>query len=191
MLEHEEQDRPEKEPNQFKDTTLENVDRSAVSFGGDATVNNYYFGLPQLTLEELLQKGEQKLLAGQLSGAAKIFSEALDLEPDNPEANLFCAISLLNGEGADRLTPQKLARVEACLEKSTQSTKTAVNAWVIWGIVRYDYYFLNSRSMGKPGLNEIKQRLVEESVIDNKDIPQLLNKIRPSENALDYFHLKS
>lgn len=191
MLEHEEPDKSEKEPNQFKDITLENVDRSAIAFRGNATVKNYFFDAPQPTLEDLLQKGEQKLRGGQFSGAVEIFREALVLEPENPEANLFCAIALLNGEGADRLSPQNLAQVEACLKKSAQSNKTAAGAWVIWGTVRYDYYFLNSRSMGNPSLNEIKQRLVEESAAENQNLSQWLDKIQPSQDALDFFDLKS
>lgn len=124
----------------------------------------------------------------------KAYKVALDrctelLDRDVPahyaEAHLLAAMALLEGETSARLTEGTLRKVESHLLETSEDPVFAATAWMIWGLVRYDYYFLNSLSMGQPSLSTIRHRLAAFDP-DSAD-RDLLQNVSATPDAWRYF----
>jgi hypothetical protein len=140
--------------------------------------------------QDWLQSARAALMSRDFDQALEASEAALsEHDPHEPEAHLLAAVALMRGVGADRLKDSTIKKVERHLEMAanSQAPETAATAWAVWGLVRYDYYYLNRRPMGTPGLAAIRSKLddmapapVEVSVV---------RQVHASQNARRHFGL--
>jgi hypothetical protein len=106
-----------------------------------------------------------------------------------PEAHLLKAVALLGGIGADQLKESSFRQVERSLEIAalSETLSIAAAAWAIWGVARFDYYYLNGRPMGTPSLEAMRNKLSE--LRQSTAEEPLIRQIRASRSARRYFGL--
>jgi hypothetical protein len=139
---------------------------------------------------DLMQLARTKLHEGDYEAALRACEAAFsDHGAGEPEAHLLTAVALMGGIGADKLKESTFRQVERSLEIAAMSKTPgiAAAAWAIWGIARFDYYFLNGRPVGTPSLEAMRNKLSElrQSTVDEP----LLRQIRASRSAKRYFGL--
>lgn len=141
----------------------------------------------QPTVAALIERARNLLGQSSYKTAVEICEQALQEEPEQPEANLLIAIALMYGRGADQLRDNIVRRVERHLQSALDDPATEATALAVLGIVKYDHYIVNGLFAGKPTLKQIKQQL-EIAGPDNID-PLLLKHVKASRAALKQIDL--
>jgi len=72
---------------------------------------------------------------------------------------LFSAIAMLKGKGADTFSTSLIQRVEKHLESAGKDKNLKHTALVVLGIIKHDHYFINGLYQGEPSLVEIKKSI--------------------------------
>jgi hypothetical protein len=100
---------------------------------------------------DILDEARKALVNCDYPQAISLCEGITSRQPDHPQANLLLAVALMRGDGADQINNKsRVEQVEASLRRATQHPTTAVTAWAIWGIVRFDYYVMGYKLMEYP-----------------------------------------
>lgn len=109
----------------------------------------------------------------------------LDSNPEDSLLNIFYVIASLKGKGADRYQTATIKKLEKHLGNACDDKEYYFTALIIWGLIKYDHYKLNSYLQEKPTLDDIKKSLVGNYIEEiNLD---LIRKLKVSESAYEYF----
>lgn len=169
---------------------VEQVNALALATGGptlavDATATGVAAG--DAGVDAALRQARAYLALASYEAAAQACALVLNQQPDQPDAHLFAAIALMAGHAPDRLEQTTLQRVEAHLRQATAHNDSPATAWALWGMLRYDTYYVNNLAMGAPSLAEIRQELrrAEPGAIDM----HLLGLVKHSRDAETFIGL--
>ncbi len=88
--------------------------------------------------------------------AASLLSSHISRFPEDMEAHLLYAISLVAGQSLDKLDVKEMKRIETHLVRSRSRPKTYPLATIVLAIVKHDYYLINGLDEGEPSFNRLR-----------------------------------
>lgn len=136
---------------------------------------------------ELLEKIKRQIIFGDYEKAIKECESTLNNNPSNSLANLLLPIATLKGKGADRFQSSVIKRLEKHLSNACDDDRYYPTALVVWGLIKYDHYKLNSYWQDAPTLTDLKALLDE---IDLEKINfDIVENIKASPSAYDFLGL--
>lgn len=81
----------------------------------------------------------------------------------NAQANLFAAIALLEGRGADLLPDTRIKKAKSHLKRIRNSSYLYPLSLIVLGIIKYDCYFAHGEEDGEDSslsFTEIKNKII-------------------------------
>jgi hypothetical protein len=143
--------------------------------------------LEEPSIDKLVQEATDALNFNDFEKSIKTCNKIFNLNQKSPEANLIAAVALIKGRNMQSLNKESIALIESNLQCAVEDPVFAYTAWVIWGVVKFDYYFLGRRIMGTPSLDQIKQELNKANIMSLNR--KLVKKIKVSSTAKKFFGL--
>jgi len=99
--------------------------------------------VPQITGQELLNRGIQLLNKRAYREAIYVLSEATKTEPSLSDAYYYLAIALLSGKKPKKTDGWTITSIEEKLNSAVYGDATSSKSYVLWAIVKYGYYAMN------------------------------------------------
>jgi hypothetical protein len=133
----------------------------------------------------------RKLLSEDEIKKARVECERLlEQNSDVPLIHLLSAIAILMDEGPSPFLPSSIRLIEKHLKNACKDEKVKFTAYIIWGIIKHDHYYLNGLAEGKPSLEDIK-RTIERTDPDLVDVSllELISIDSITRKALGLHHL--
>lgn len=158
------------------------------------TVENQYnagkiiFNSPPAPTEaDLFKKGKKLLDAKSYEQAVKILEQCIEINPDNSETYYYLAIALLHGNNPKLMGHSTIRKIEKYLKTATRIEPKLGGAYVLWAIVKHDFYMLNGMYDRPPTYQDLLsmnytlsqkhiQEIIEHVNSDNNPILQWLKK---------------
>lgn len=114
--------------------------------------------------------------------------QILDKENESFEARTLIALSILEGIGADRISHKSILKIDQYMMHIWNSGREDIKTWlIIWGLIRYDYYYLQGLPMEEPTIYTLRNRLFV--MTDTNIDKSYLEMLNSSSEALDFFRV--
>lgn len=97
----------------------------------------------KLGASELVKRGIQLVQIHEYRQAVDILKQAISLEPSVANAQYYIALALLNGQRPRLLPLITIQEIQRRLRVSVQQDDKCSHAYVLWAIVKEDYYVMN------------------------------------------------
>ena len=119
---------------------------------------------PERPIPELIELAHDSLNVANYNHTLEVCEKVFKQDPSHPLANILSAIALMRGGGTNELLPETATRVEAHLQRVTDTLPHTTIAWVILGLVKHDCYVWLGKDQKKPSIKEIKQNFEPKNI---------------------------
>jgi len=141
------------------------------------------------SIEELEGKGKQLLQAREYQLTITVFEQVLNLSPCSADAQYYISLALLNGQRPRLLTLSTIREIERRLQIATRHSPKSSHCFVLWAIVKEDYYVLNGLYDTPPTSSELLQRV---SSISVTHFDEMIEHIQaPNNRVWEWLHTLS
>lgn len=115
---------------------------------------------------ELVERGKFLLKAHLYVAAVKVLEEALRIGPDMADVQYYLAIALLQGQRPKLLRFSTVRAVESYLQAAICRQPSLGRAYLLWAVVKYDYYVLNGMFERSPTHLDLVRKGVQFLTLD-------------------------
>lgn len=106
--------------------------------------DNIIFNSPPAPTEaDLFEKAKRLLNVNSYEQATNVLEQCIEINPDNPETYYYLAIALLRGNNPKLIGLSTIRKIEKHLKTAIQIEPKLGGAYVLWAIVKYDFYVQN------------------------------------------------
>ena len=109
----------------------------------------------QSSISELKKRGCQLVAGRSYMQAINVFEEVLGIDSTVSEIHYYIALSLLNGKRPKLLGLQTIRKAEEHLKNAIRLDKRCGHAYILWAIIKYDFYVLNGMFDRSPTYDEL------------------------------------
>lgn len=141
----------------------------------------HQYGPQAPTATELFEQGKAALARKDYRRARDCFSAALDTGQVSADMYYCHALALLDGKRPKLHNRSHIQIVERQLEQATAVDSNCGHAWLLWAIVRFDYYTLNRIYVR--GLT-VEQMLINVKSLETQFISELQAHIHAPDNRV-------
>lgn len=127
--------------------------------GGKATVN--VTNIHQTPAEDtiaLKERGIRLTRVRAYEQAIDTFNRVLNLTPTDHQAHFYLALSMLKGNRPKLLKLATVRTIEEHLQTATELAPQFGQAYILWALLKYDYYVLNSIRDQPPTVSQLLNR---------------------------------
>jgi tetratricopeptide (TPR) repeat protein len=113
---------------------------------------------PAPTAAELLTNAKKLFAFKSYSQAIKVFEQALEIRADLSEAHYYLSFVLLRGSRPKLLSIPIIKEIENHLQTTIQLQPHEGGAYVLWALVKYDFYVLNGMFDRPPSYQDLLRK---------------------------------
>ncbi len=108
-------------------------------------IENIHFGpqIPEITGQELLNRGIQLLNKRAYREAIDVLSEATKTDRSLSDAYYYLAIALLSGKKPKKTDGWTITSIEEKLNSAVYGDTHSSKSYLLWAIVKHGYYAMN------------------------------------------------
>lgn len=136
---------------------------------------------PTSTEADLLEKSKKLLGIKSYEQATKILEQCIEIKPDNPETYYYLAIALLRGNNPKLLGLSTIRKIEKYLQTAIQIEPKLGGAYVLWAIVKYDFYVLNGMYDRPPTYQDL---LKNNWSLSQKHAQEIIAHVNTNDNSI-------
>lgn len=114
-----------------------------------------FINSPSPTDIELLEKGKSLIRTKSYSQAIKTLEQCLEINPNSDHIHYYLAIALLRGNRPKLASLATIRALESHLKIATQLQPQKGGAYVLWALVKYDFYVLNGMYDRPPSYQDL------------------------------------
>lgn len=164
---------------------MSNFDQKNQKVGIQYNADKIIFNTPPVpNATELLEKGKTLLAIKSYSHAKKIFEQCLEITPDIPEVYCYLSISLVRGRRPKLLDLSTIRIIENHLKIAIQIQPNLGFAYVLWALIKYDFYVQNGMHDRSPSYQDLLQKNWSLSQHQVQEIIQYMELLRESDNPV-------
>jgi hypothetical protein len=113
---------------------------------------------PAPTETELLGKGKNLIRTRFYPQAIKTLEQCLEINSDSDDTHYYLAIALLRGSRPKLISLSAIRVIENHLKIATQLQPQKGGAYVLWALVKYDFYVLNGMYDRPPSYQDLLRK---------------------------------
>lgn len=136
----------------------------------------------QPTARELIEVGVKLINAREYIESLEKFRQAISLEPYTPDAQYYIALALQKGQRPRLLSLATIQEIERRLSTAIQQDGDCSHAYVLWAIVKEDYYVMNRMYNTRPSPADLLGQI--KSPIKATHVGEMLAHIRAPQNRV-------
>lgn len=154
--------------------------------GGDIVYGNkvttyIYKSQTLLSPTELTIQGKNYLKSGAYQEVINIFKQVLGQNPKCVNAHYYIALALLEGKRPRLLPFSIIQEIEKRLRMATMQGSSCSHCFVLWAIVKEDYYVINGLYVKPPSPSQLLQQV---SSIEKFHLVEILTHIHAPGNRI-------
>ncbi|MCB8965356.1 MAG: tetratricopeptide repeat protein [Ardenticatenaceae bacterium] len=129
------------------------------SHGGNSTVNVTNIHHPFVEdSSSLLERSILLIQAHAYDQAIETLNSALKLTPENPRTHFYLAFAMLKGNRPKLLKLSTIQAIENHLQVAIDIDPKLGQAYILWSLLKYDYYVMNSIRESPPTIAQLLQQ---------------------------------
>ena len=164
---------------------MSNFDQKNQKVGTQYNADKIIFNTPPVpNATELLEKGKNILAIKSYLQAKKIFEQCLEITSDIPEVYCYLSISLVCGRRPKLLDISTIRVIENYLKIAIKIQPNLGFAYVLWALIKYDFYILNGMHDRPPSYQDLLQEKWSLSQYQIQEIIQYMDQLRESDNPV-------
>ena len=140
---------------------------------------NIIINSPSATAPELLEQGKKLLKDCTFSQAITLFEKAIEINPNLAEVYYYLAMAMLRGARPKLVSLSTIRRIEKLLKTASQLQPQMGGVYILWALVKFDYYVLNGMYDRPPTYQEL---LRKKRSISHTQTQEILSAIQAEGN---------
>ncbi len=133
------------------------------------------------SITELKDRGLQLLNMREYQLALANFEQLLNLSPQSTDIQYYVALALLKGQRPRLVTFSVVKEIEQRLHVATKYNSKTPHCFILWAIVKEDYYVLNGLYDTPPTVSELLRRA---NSVEMVHINEMLTHIHAPNNRI-------
>jgi tetratricopeptide (TPR) repeat protein len=130
---------------------------------------------------EWLSRGLSALQGRLYEKAVDAFSQAAALQPQQGNAHYYLALSSLHGNRPRLVSLARIRTIESHLQKATQVDPACGHAFLLWAILKEDYYVMNHIHQPPPTVSQLLQSA---GAVEKRHLQEMSTHLRAPGNRL-------
>ncbi|MDM8543495.1 hypothetical protein QUF90_20665 [Desulfococcaceae bacterium HSG9] len=130
---------------------------------------------------ELKRRGKRLLSLCEYQSALVVFKQLLSIAPQFADVQYYIVLAQLKGQRPRLLPLSTIKEIERRLQSATQNNAASSHCFILWAIVKEDYYVLNGLYDTPPTVSELLQCVKNVKAVH---INEMLTHIQASNNRI-------